>query len=334
MRPWSQRYPDGCRDCGTTERKVEGQGYCSACYSRRKRRGTLVVRRKIAKTRVRDGKRQFFCFDCERWRAIDQFRTGKDQRQFRTRCLECQRAWSRAYHARTKERRNAEQRWKAMQYRELVRQADIRRKQTGDPWHKSAGKIPIETVQTWLVEAYALHAGDALDKPNGWSRVALVAGVSERLIRRLRNREVELVTVDTAESLAQAAGRMDEFRELTVPGIEGWSPYSRFCLRCGRYDVPPHARGYCKRCYQAVEYHKRQGHETAPPPRSERWATWHDSCIVCGTRSIRHQAHGKCSKCYDSEWRQRVREREGRGSRETPAGSGSGEHRHRGRRGA
>lgn len=35
---WARRYPDGCIDCGETDRKHAADGRCSACYRRYKRR--------------------------------------------------------------------------------------------------------------------------------------------------------------------------------------------------------------------------------------------------------------------------------------------------------
>lgn len=35
-------WPDGCRECGTKERKHRANGYCSACYERRRRHGLSI----------------------------------------------------------------------------------------------------------------------------------------------------------------------------------------------------------------------------------------------------------------------------------------------------
>ncbi len=33
-RPWAQKYPNGCRECGRKDRRHVGHGLCTACFSR------------------------------------------------------------------------------------------------------------------------------------------------------------------------------------------------------------------------------------------------------------------------------------------------------------
>lgn len=33
-KPWAREWPDGCRDCGTTERPHNARGRCQICYVR------------------------------------------------------------------------------------------------------------------------------------------------------------------------------------------------------------------------------------------------------------------------------------------------------------
>ena len=156
--------------------------------------------------------------------------------------------------------------------------------------------MPRELVQRWLDVAFALHDGKIVD-------VASAMGVHERRIRDIRDAP-RGVTVDVAENLAMAAGMTEELREFLQPGVENWSKAGhRFCQRCGRYDVPHSARGYCRRCYCNVWWHAKKGQEPTLPP-GERWSMRHAMCVICKRVKYRHQGHGVCAGCYQ-QWRRK-----------------------------
>jgi hypothetical protein len=222
----------------------------------------------------------------------------------RTKCNRCRLARRRQLYAEHKERVNAQRRQRLALIAEQVRQADIRARRRSDPWGNNHAIVPLELVDGWLDQMY-------LEQDNSWVRVGHLIGVSDRRLRTLRFREVdkrgvaqERITVDLAEKIARAADRMDEMRDFLVPGIEGWSKGHRHCQRCGRYDVPHHAKDYCKRCYQNRQYHLSRGQEQ-PSPKAERWSTWHKACVRCGKTTFKHQGRGVCAGCYQQARKER-----------------------------
>jgi hypothetical protein len=100
---------------------------------------------------------------------------------------------------------------------------------------------------------------------------------------------------------------MHHFMELTEPGLPGWSKTSRFCLRCGRYDIPHRALGMCRRCHQ-IDWHYRTAFGVhAPPPTDERWATHWPRCRSCLSITREHQGHGFCRTCYSRAKKESLR---------------------------
>lgn len=299
MRPWSIAYPDGCRSCGTKRKAHAGHGYCNRCYKRKKVRGLVPTTRRESRIRSRDGNTQFFCYDCSSWKSSLEFRLKKQ----RTKCNDCRREQRREWYQTNKERLNARRREQLALLSQQVRLGDIMRRHTPDPWAKRA-IVPLDMVCAWLEQLFVEHE-------NSWVRVGAVLNMSDRRLRVLRFREIsrhglatENVTVDVAERIARAVDRMDEMRDFLVPGVEGWSKEHLHCQRCGRYDVPHHALGLCKRCYQNRRYHAQRGQDQ-PLPRGERWATWYHACIRCGRTKYRHQGKGVCSGCYQQVRRER-----------------------------
>lgn len=302
-RVWCPRWPSGCRLCNTKTRKHMGQGYCSRCYRREMVAGRIVRKKHQAKIRVREGVTQHFCFRCESWKnETEFFRRGNGHR---TMCTKCRAAQKREIYAKEQELLRAKRRDRSALITASIRLADKKRKRkSADPWNERAGIIPIEHVRTWIERAFVL------DPDLTWLHLALVTGIDERRLRRIGNGTLpqKVTSVDTAERVAVAADAMDEFREVTMPGIPGWSKHSDYCLRCGRYDIPAHAMGHCRRCYCVVWWHKQRG-RVAPPPSNERWSRSHMKCVNCGRTDSKHQGHGFCGACYTAYRRAKRRQR-------------------------
>ncbi len=297
MKIWVPKWPDGCRSCRTKTRLHMGQGYCSKCYRIQQKAGTLQLVRRDARIRSRGGVKQYFCFDCEIWKSETEFlRTKKG---FRTRCHECNlriRAESRAA---KRDELNAERRARSKEITRRMREADrVRKKRLGDPWGRHNPFIPVEPVLAWLQTAM-----DMADENTGKLEYAsIISGLPDRRLYDLRTRPLgSKVSVDVAEKLARAVDAMEEFRELTKPGIHGWSKQSDFCLRCGRYDVPHRARGLCQRCYQVTWWHEKRGRAQPPFIRGERWSMWHSACVLCKSSEHPHRSRGVCTVCYRKE---------------------------------
>ena len=266
-----------------------GQGYCSRCYNHEKRMGTLVHVRRSAKIRSRNGEQQHFCFDCESWKNKSEFTRAK--RPHRTRCWDCILRIRREAYQTKRAMENAYRRDKNAIQTQKDREADRKAKAKGDSWY-SKGLIEVDVVQRWLDSIYSLS------EEISWAEVAQLTGVHERGLYRVRTgNDGSKVSVDVAERIARAADTMEEFRELTRPGIPGWSKHSDYCMRCGRYDLPHRAQGMCRRCYQMAWWYKVRG-RVVPPAPAERWAKSHVACVECGTTKAKHQAHGFCANCY------------------------------------
>jgi len=299
MKAWSLKWPNGCRKCGSKRWRHGGQGYCNSCYGKKRRSGALVSTRRGARIRNRDGETQFFCHDCSRWKSSDQFRIERQ----RTVCHDCRLTHRREQYAARKDELNAQRRERMAQIAQEIKLADAMKKRHPDPWARKA-IVPMELVGPWLERIFLANEGS-------WVQVGHLLGISDRRLRTLRFREMsrhgqvtDKVTVDLAERIARAADTMDEMREFLVPGTPNWSPHSMHCLHCGRHDLPHHAKGLCKRCYQNRRYHEALG-QPQPPPRSERWATWYHACTRCGRTKFRHQGKGICSGCFQQVRRER-----------------------------
>lgn len=287
---WTPKWPDGCRRCGVKKkRKHAGQGLCWKCYAKARRRGRLPTIRREAQRRRFNGNLQFFCHDCSTWKSHDLFHENRS----RTMCKECRLKQRRELY-RANEEMIAVRRERAAAITRQMQQADKKRAKRGDPWKSNVPVVPIAMVQRWLEGADLLAGGS-------WKHLSLASGVPERTIYRIRNEPQTGVGVDVAEALASFLGKTDELREVLLPGVEGWSPESRYCLRCGRYDIPHHAKNYCRRCYQTIWYWKNIVGRPAPPIRSERWSTYHERCVRCGTTKYKHQGRGLCHHCYQQE---------------------------------
>lgn len=165
------------------------------------------------------------------------------------------------------------------------------RRSPADPWRRNRPVVSLELVRGWLDRAFTLHG-------ESWSAVSLATGVAERTLYRVRLNDQQGVAVDVAEAVASSIGAMEEFREAVQPGVEGWGPDSRYCQRCGRYDLPHHAKNLCRRCYQTTWYWTNVMKRPTPPPIAERWSRSHEKCVECGTTELRHQALGRCNPCY------------------------------------
>lgn len=291
---WTSReFPEGCRRCRSRARRHTGQGYCSGCYSAAYRAGAVRTRRRQGRVRTRDGVRERWCFDHEGWLVEARFRV------VRRRPVELRENVCDSCSAERRRRFYLENRGRILKRNRVRRERLWQAMLAADHASAAAATIRVDAglvenwLKTWLHER-SLSDGAVPSIEESARRF----GVDARRLRSVLSGRVETVDFEAAERIARALGREQELYPQLKTGRSGWSSVSEHCLRCGRFERPHYARGYCPRCYQTVSAHRRRG-LVAPPPREERWTYAHpDGCARCKSRSRRHAARGLCKRCY------------------------------------
>jgi hypothetical protein len=252
--------------------------------------------RNQARIRSLNGVKEHYCFKCEAWKPVHLF-NARCKSPNLTQCRACESIRKREWYKRNRERLLKES-------RELTKHLHkTLSKPPRERWSCTHGVVPVAAVHRWLQHIY-----ENMEKEHGagsWSMVAGLTGISERRIWEFRtycDDENKMAAYDVAEKVARAAGLNAELElmDLVEPGEEHWGPRDeRYCERCGRTDVPHHAKGCCRPCYFAMRHYQREN--TAPrPPRWERWSTYHDFCRVCSSREHPHSRRGVCKSCLAS----------------------------------
>lgn len=301
---WTEKYPDGCVSCGTTEAPHYGQGRCSSCYGKARRRGKITAVKKVVKRRMRDGVWQYYCFTCDSWKDEDQFYAAR-----RVMCAVCRRKEHRDDYYKRWDVIQARRRKRSIERAAEGREAHKAHAKRGSSWTRNVGVVDQALLLPWIEELrllllreheglFPLAEGEKTKAGDGWRLVATSCNLDERSIYRIRSNESLKVSFDVAEKIALACGKMEELYETLPMGKKGWSKEHDYCQRCGISEAPHYARGYCHRCYSAVQWHESNG--TVPTiPRSERWSIRHLCCVDCGKTKSRHLGRGLCARCYN-----------------------------------
>ena len=137
------------------------------------------------------------CAGCGRWRHVCDF--ALHHGVLRARCRTCQRIYQRNWHANA----TPEQRARIREYLRIW--DDAKRRERGARKNNRRRPSVIDQVEgvylepTLLVAKLNRHAGE-LD------RIAALAGISERQLRRYRNGESARIRIDIADRIAVALG--------------------------------------------------------------------------------------------------------------------------------
>lgn len=253
--------------------------------------------------RRRDGVTEFRCTRCEEWKPESDFArppTSKRGEHY-SRCNECRNAERRERYRADPERYRIKERARGKSQTAMLVAANEADRRLKDRLNKSRGKrVPNRLIRPWIDRLLAEADGTM-------EGVAMLVGVPSRRIWNIRtDGDSTVSTFDTAEKVARALGQEAEdelWEEVGEPGYDGWGvdrqrrPIARFCGRCGSWERPHYAKGFCRRCYRAVTRAHKLGLPLAASPE-ERWALRHTACLECRRTDSPHRGRGLCQRCY------------------------------------
>ncbi len=301
---WAKDY-DRCRVCKKTDYPLYSQGFCTHCIYQAKKKGLYVPGKKITKKiRTKDGVVQHLCPYCTTWKEPEAFEVRDTSTGRGVRCRLCRRAAQRAEYYADREHYRAKRQAQHAKHRvspEVLRAEKHRRKV--DPLGHNHAAVPNKILAGWLKELRELveqeHPTNAAETVQVWTKL------SARAIYRIEHNENQSggTSWDIAERIARASGHEQELAELIAePGLEGWSNAgNRMCVKCGTWERPHFAKGYCLRCYSVRRYHTHVRGRANEPPIAKiegRWSRWWITCRLCKKTKFRHKGRGLCASCY------------------------------------